>query len=483
MLEPLPPSRWSPEAAAHLLNRAGFGGSPDDIAALHARGFEAAISALVDVPAPESPEPVPDWAKPGETFALRRELRAMDEEKRRMRLMEKRKEDQKHLIAIRGEWLERMRSGPDPLREKMTLFWHGHFSVSAEQVRSPYLLWQQNCTLRAHGLGQFGALTKTVARDPAMLIYLDTVQSRPGRPNENFARELMELFTLGEGHYSEADIRESARAFVGYRIDPATESFRLVRMQQDSGTKSFLGKTGLLDGDGVIDRILEQPECARFIARKIWVFLAGENPSEPLVEALATDFRRSGYSIRPLLRRILQSAEFYAPANIRSQIKSPAQWMVQTARSLEMPLPPALFAANAMRQMGQLLFAPPSVKGWDGGRAWISTSTLLIRYNLANALLRGDVSGLVPDGRPALRRAARARLRGPVLDLIAPPALRPDPIRLVDALAWRLFQSAPDERERRAFLDYLKARPAPPADDTLVGLAHLMMSTPQFQLC
>jgi uncharacterized protein (DUF1800 family) len=483
MLDPLPNARWTPEAAAHLLNRAGFGGAPDEIAALHARGIDGAVASLVDVPEPAEPEAPPDWAKPGGMFALRREMRELDEETRRMRLMEKRREDQRHLVAMRGDWLRRMQSGADPLREKVTLFWHGHFATSAEKVRSPYLLWQQNRTLRTGALGSFRDLAKAISRDPAMLFYLDTVQSRPGHPNENFARELMELFTLGEGHYTETDIREAARAFVGYRIDPATESFRLVRFQQDSGPKTFLGKTGPLDGDGVLDRILDQPECARFIARKLWVFLSGENPPPPLVDALASDFRQSDYAIRPLLRRIFRSTEFFAPEVVRAQIKSPVQWVVQSVRSLGMPLPPDPLTANALRQMGQTLFAPPSVKGWDGGRAWISTSTLLIRYNLANALVRGDGSALVRDDRPALQRLARRAGAGAPLERIAPADLRADPAALVRALAWRLFQTDPAPRERQAFLDYLSARPGPVSDETVRGLLHLMMSTPQFQLC
>jgi len=483
MLDPLPDSAWTPETAAHLLNRAGFGGPPDDIDALHRAGRADAVRLLVHPPALPADDRLPDWANPGAGFALRRELRAADAETRRQRLAEKRREDFRNLATLRAEWLERMRAAPDPLREKMTLFWHGHFATSAEKVRSPLLLWRQHQTFRTHALGNFRDLTKAITRDPAMLLYLDTVQSHPRSPNENFARELMELFTLGEGHYTERDIRESARAFCGYRIDPQTETFRLVPRLRDTGPKEFLGTTGPLDGDGVVDRILAQPQCARFLARKLWVFFASENPDAPLVDALAAALRESDYALQPFLERLFASAAFHAPAVRHAQIKSPVQWMVQTIRSLEMPLPPVLFATNALRQMGQTLFAPPSVKGWDGGRAWISTSTLLFRYNLSNALLRGEIAGTAPKAGPGLQRAARRQMPGPPLDHIAPAELRGDPERLVDTLGWRLFQTAPAERERKAFLEYLAARPSPASPDTLLGLLHLMMSTPQFQLC
>src|SRR6202030_865087 len=291
--------------------------------------------------------------------------------------------------------------------EKMTLFWHGHFATSVQKVNDAYWMWLQNDTLRRNALGSFATLVKKMLRDPAMMIYLDLEQSRREHPNENWARELMELFTVGIGNYSEDDIRASARAFTGYRIDMTTQQYRFAPMQQDLGPKNFMGHSGGLNGDDIINILVSKPACAQFIGRKLWRFFVEDEPSQAIVDAVASSIRTHSYEIRPVMHEIFNSPEFYSDRVMRAQIKGPVQYIIQTSKLLNAPLPSPVVAQNAMRQMGQILFAPPNVKGWDGGKTWISTSTLLFRYNFANYLINGD--SMLPPGAAA----ARVKAAGP----------------------------------------------------------------------
>jgi len=226
MIARLPSRNWNFDTAAHLLVRAGFGGTPAEIDSLARQGMEAAVNSLL-YGAPESVQP-PSWAVPRSLRALQLEVRqtADPEEKRELKKQVQRRANEE-LSDLLHWWILRMTQTRAPLVENMTLFWHGHFATSADKVRQPHKTWLQNETFRAHALGNFGVLVKAISRDPAMMVWLDLVQSNKNKPNENFARELMELFTLGEGHYTENDVKESARAFTGYRIDPLTESFVL----------------------------------------------------------------------------------------------------------------------------------------------------------------------------------------------------------------------------------------------------------------
>ena len=272
------------------------------------------------------------------------------------------------LADLIGWWLERMRESNDPLEEKMTLFWHGHFATSAIKVKNAYYMWRQNQTFREHARGNFNTLVKAMSRDPAMIIWLDLQQSRGAHPNENFAREVMELFTLGEGHYTEKDVTEGARAFTGYRIDPRDESFLFQPPQHDNTPKTMLGRNDILDGDQAIDTITAQPACARFMARKLWTFFAYENPPDALVEALAATMRAHHYEMRPVLRQMFTSQEFYSAQSVREQIKSPVQWLVQTVRELEVTLPPRAPMIGALKQMGQVPFNSAQRQGLGRGQ-------------------------------------------------------------------------------------------------------------------
>ena len=492
MLTPLPVSRWNEQTAAHLLNRAGFGGTPEEIEALRHKGLSLAVRDLVEVSPEASNLPAPAWARPKNIQNLRQSARATDDpSKKKEKLRELRMMEGEQIIDLRRWWLERMMHGPAPLLEKMTLFWHGHFATSIEKVKDAYWMWLQNDTLRRNAFGSFAALTKKMSRDPAMMIYLDLQQSRQEHPNENWARELMELFTVGIGNYSEQDIRESAQAFTGYRLDLTTQQFRFAPFQQDRANKTFMGRTGALSGDDIIDTLVRQPACARFIGRKLWRFFVEDDPAPEIVETVAERLRAHNFEIRPVIGELFTSAEFYSDRVMRAQIKSPIQFVVQTSKLLEAPLPGPIVVQNGMRQMGQILFAPPNVKGWDGGKSWISTSTLLFRYNFANYLINGDamLPGNAPVGGPgagigfAPRLMAAQVQRAPVdITKLTPTELRTKPRELINFVALRLFQAPPSEKDANTFAQYLEARKPDTSDATMRGLVHLMMSTPEFQL-
>jgi hypothetical protein len=250
--------------------------------------------------------------------------------------------------------------------------------------------------------------------------------------------------------------------------------------------------SGPLNGDDIIDTLMKKPTCAQFIGRKIWRYFVEDDPSPETVDAVASRLRAHNYEIRPVLREVLSSAEFYSDRVIRSQIKSPVQFLIQTAKLLETPLPSPIIAQNSMRQMGQILFAPPSVKGWDGGKAWINTSTLLFRYNFANYLVNGDEMLSAPEPgkekapdfgfRRGLATGAKIR-RNPIdVSKLIPAELRKKPRELVAHLSNHLFQAKAAAKEADAFVQYLEARNLDTGDETMRGLLHLMMSTPQFQL-
>ncbi len=488
MLIPLDAKKWDFTTAAHLLNRAGFGGTPEQIEMLHELGMDGAVNQFVDAADDSAMFPKPDWAVPHNFVEMRRAARNLPEEERKKKFKELQKDYRQEGMSLISWWLDRMERTPNPFREKMTFFWHGHFATSIQKVKQPYLMWVQNETLRQNALQNFGTMAKAISRDPAMMIWLDTRESKKQHPNENFARELMELFTLGIGNYTEEDIQQAARAFTGYKIDQRDQTFRFAELLHDNGPKTFFGQTGNFSGDDIIDRILQKPACSEYLANKIWEFFAYDDPTPALVSQLAARFRAHKYEIKPLMREILRSAEFYSPQAIRSQVKSPVQWMVGTSKILGTELPTGPVAINALRQLGQVPFAPPSVKGWDGGKAWITTSTLLFRYNLANFAVGNGPLNVQRMGKPGAdnkmnRPGFEVQNRAHIdLAKIAPPELRNDPKALVTHLAVRLFNSPLSPNETQSFVTHLEERNGSIYDRTIRDLLHLMMSTPQFQL-
>jgi uncharacterized protein (DUF1800 family) len=300
------------------------------------------------------------------------------------------------LARIQAIWLYRMIFTPDPLRERMTLFWHNHFATSNVKVQNPALMQRQNHLLRAGALGDFHSLLTSMGKDPAMLIWLDSTINRKAKPNENYAREVMELFSLGRGHYSEKDIREAARAFTGWFV--VRDQFEVVPRQHDGGSKTVLGRTGNWTGDDIPGILLEQPACAEFICGKLFRHFISETqvPSEALIAPLARAFRDSGYQLEKPVGMILRSNLFFDRSVRRRRVKSPIEFAIGTIRSLEIQKPTVQTSAlaEACGRMGQSLYAPPSVAGWDGGAAWINSTAMLARANLALGLLSEENAAL-----------------------------------------------------------------------------------------
>jgi uncharacterized protein (DUF1800 family) len=320
---------------------------------------------------------------------------------------------------LRAYWLYRMLFGNDPLRERLTLFWHGHFATSLVKVESVRAMGAQVETLRGRALGEFAALLEAMTSDPAMLAWLDGGRSKRERPNENYAREFLELFTLGKGAYAEKDIREAARAFTGWTpgsghrmVDDANPDFEYDPEMHDTGIKTFLGQSGPWKAGDVVRITLQHPEAARHLARKLYRAFVAEtaDPGPALIEPLAEVLRASRYSIERVMEVILRSRHFYSMATYRRRVKSPVEYTMGLLRMLEVPRAQVnlLAAANACERQGQALFAPPNVKGWDGGPTWINSSTLLERLNWASDLIWGNAT----FGMPACSPAAWAKDHG-----------------------------------------------------------------------
>jgi uncharacterized protein (DUF1800 family) len=500
-------NQWTLFEAAHLLNRAGFGGNPDEIKAFHAKGRIKAVDLLFTSNDGPDAFSIPEWATDEslladmrQRFAQRREIQQATrglspeqaEQKRREMFRDLQQENRQHALEAQGWWFRRMVKTGSPLREKMTLFWHDHFATSIQKVKQPALMLRQNELFRSHAFGSFKDLTQAILLDPAMMLYLDTQSSRKGKPNENFAREVMELFTLGEGNYTEQDIREAARAFTGYDLNRFTGRVTHNDRQWDDSPKNVFGKTGPFDGEDVINLIFEKPGVATFMAEKIWEFFVYEDPSPQAIEALAETFRNGGYRMEPLLREIFMSQEFYSEAAIHSQIKSPLQFTIQLLKQLEIDNPPAGFPIMAQQQLGQVLFMPPNVAGWDWGQAWINTNTLLTRYNLAGFITKGAEEGgsamsgerVKLPGMGMTPRGAGRGWSGPDYDRIAPRTLREKPAELVDSLIFRFFQGPIPDKARGSFVEYATAKKGVVlTNKEIAELCHLMLSTPYYQLC
>lgn len=499
---PAAPDSWSRTEAAHLLARAGFGGSPAAIDAFHKLGRRAAVESLIHPKEPVDDFPLPAWAQePLRSQELAERTQAFREMRRgekdesmtpEQREMKKREVQQKFQRAERervGEaqtwWLKRMLTSKAPLREKMTLFWHDHFATSMQKVKQPEFMVEQNDLFRRNALGDFHALTRSIARDPAMLLYLDSQNSKKGKPNENFAREVMELFTLGEGHYTENDIREAARAFTGMQLVRATGKVFQNRRQWDEGDKTFLGVTAKFDCDGVIDQIFAQPQAARYLPEKLWHFFVHENLPKPALDMLAKTFADSKFSVAAVLREIFLSKEFYSESAMGTRIKSPIEYLVMMCKQLEIANPPYEYLRAAELQLGQVLFMPPNVAGWDWGKAWINTNTLLSRYQVAGVMTGGSESPEADQGDRAAKRMERAAKTwdGPDYEKIAPRSERSDLNAMINALILRFFQGPQPGEVKKRFLAYAEEKRGVVFTNHEVGeLIHLMMSTPHYQL-
>jgi uncharacterized protein (DUF1800 family) len=390
------------------------------------------------------------------------------------------------LNAAMGWWFKRMAQGPYPLQEKLTFFWHGHFTTSAKDERQATLMWRQNELLRQSAAGNFEAFVRAISRDPAMLDYLNNNQNRKEHPNENYARELMELFTLGIGNYTEKDIKEAARAFTGWGHDGNDFVFR--RMQHDEDSKVFFGRAGTFDGDDIISMILRHPACPKFISGELFKYFAYDDIEPALAQSMGDKLFSDRYELRPLLRAILTSKAFYSPKSIGVQIKGPLQLVIGTIRALGVPMPPTQALASALTQMGQLPLMPPNVRGWPGGAMWINTSTLFIRYNTAIWLTGGDVPALNVVNRKG--EAGRPIFPGGVNFQPGDDAkdgannggdIAATPEQIVDNWVARLIQRPISDEKKKVLIDALGNRPNSP--DAQRKVVQLIVSTPDFQLC
>jgi uncharacterized protein (DUF1800 family) len=490
MLAALPAAQWNEATAAHLLNRAGFGGSPADIANLAAMGPDRAVDWLVHYERIPDDTPAPDWTQNiNDDAIVQRDAvyKAADPDTRRALQSLRNSDDNRQISDLRYWWVRRMALGPRPFQEKMTLFWHGHFATSFEKVRSPYFLWLQNETLRQNATGNFLTLLIAVAEDPAMLDYLDGERSNKNKPNENFAREVMELFTLGEGHYTEHDIQQLAKAFTGWGLAKDRLHYEYHLGNHDTGPKTIFGQTGNYTGEEALQLITQQPACAPFLVSKIWRYFVQDQPPAAVVQALADDFAKSNLDLKRLMTRIFRSQEFYAPEVIRSQIKSPVQWIIAASHQLEAPLPTEPMTLVMLLQLGQELFQPPNVKGWDGGVAWITTNSLLDRYNFAAALVEGQRVPL-----PALTGQMRGLANsiqndgllqtGPaqVQQLFTPDQLA-TPDTFLTALQGRFLNGTLNPLRLASMREFAQGH-LPLQEPDIRKAIRLLMSTPEYQL-
>lgn len=441
---------------AHLLRRAGFGAAPGEVEARLADGYETTVRAFVDS------------GSSGDDLAeLDRQIGGLL--------------DFGNIDDVRTWWVYRMIHSKRPLVEKMAFFWHGHFATSISKVGSAFPMARQNRLFREHGLGPFGELLARVAKDPAMLVWLDGLANRKAHPNENFAREVMELFTVTPGVYTEEDVKEAARAFTGWTV--RDDAFFFDAAQHDFGTKRFLGHVGDLDGSDVLRILVEHPVTAERLTRKLFVFLVHDDPDDKTLTPFVAVWKESRGEVREVLRAIFLSPVFTSEKAYRAKVKSPAEFVIGAIRALGGTITPRQ-VSSLMARMGQDLFNPPSVKGWDGGRAWVSTSSLFERFNFAASITtaRGPegTSHVDPTALFAGRIPTTAR---EVLDL------------LVD----HLLDGSLPESSRRSLLAYLETpdpqqRPKPGAplppftvdartlDEKVRGLVHLLLSTPEYQL-
>jgi uncharacterized protein (DUF1800 family) len=387
-----------------LLNRTGFGATEREVAEFAQLSREQAVDRLLRGAGKVAVTPPPRWVN--DPIMPRRNLRDLDAEARK----QAQAEEVRRGIDLRTWWFGEMLNTPSPLTEKMTLFWHNNFVSSQQKVKYSQLMYRQNVLLRQNALGNFGTLLHAVSRDPAMLIYLDSANSRKGTPNENFAREVMELFTLGEGHYSETDIKEAARAFTGWSIEPETGEYKWRPFAHDDGVKTVFGRSGNFDGDAVLDILLAQTACAEYISAKLWREFISPDPDPVRLKYVAHEFRASGYDIKTALRALLASDAMYAPDNRAVLVKSPVDLVVGTLRQFQFTVPDPLPFALNLAQLGQNLLSPPNVKGWPGGETWINSSSLLARKQFIERIFR--VEEMPPTVRAMMSEGGKVQGAG-----------------------------------------------------------------------
>jgi uncharacterized protein (DUF1800 family) len=473
---------WDRTKAAHLINRAGFGARPDEIERMTRLGPDAALDELMSYDRVPESFPAPDFTSlrsMWESVAALYRTATPDRQRFEARVLALRADNQK-LQEIREWWLSRMIQTRRPLQEKMTLFWHGFLVSGRPDARLAENLYTQNELFRTRGMGSFKDLILAISRDPAMLEYLDNESNRKGRPNENYARELLELFTIGIGNYTEQDVKEAARAFTGWTRRNGYEFFFNAN-QHDDGQKTFLGRTGNLDGTDIINIVFDQTATSRHLPRRLFEYFTYLRPEDDIIDGLASDFRNNNFAVAPVVRTILSSRAFYSGKAMRSQIKSPIQLVVGTARLLELDAGQMMLMTRAADLMGQALFFPPHVGGWPRGEGWITTATLLFRYNFSGMILTGGAPGLArrPATKPPLPSGAAKVLAGTQTST-----------QVVERLADALNVGHLGSDRKEALARALAAGPPQAAQVATVGdsdtkvrsALHLLMCSPEYQL-
>ncbi len=497
-LKPLPDSAWDYAKARHLLFRAGFGGSPAEVDKLHAMGLHKAVDHLVNFHGQKDV----DIALPTE-LVKELDLKALaklDPKERQKIVQQARKNDFQYLQEVRQWWIKRMIDSPRPLEEKMVLFWHSIMASEYRTVRNSKAMFAQNKLFRDHAAATYAKLLHGVPRDPAMLRYLDNNKNVKGKPNENLAREILELFSMGESQgYTEKDIKEAARALTGYNYNPqkgqreiGSWEFVFNENNHDKAPKTIFGKTGNWNGDTLVDLILEQPATSKFIAKRLFTYFVQEELEGPVIEQLAKVLKDSNYQLGPVLQTLFSSEYFYSPRVMGNLIKSPVQLVVGTLRTLGIREANPAQVAVAVKAMGQELFEPPNVKGWDGGKEWINSATLFSRQNFAVLMISRAFEGLPkiqpkiqPRKDPPLGAVARLDL----IDFLQNKKLE-TPEAVVDYFTGALFLAPLADAKRSELVGFLGQLP-PAAQwgnqraeiSRRVGsLLILMMSMPEYQL-
>lgn len=467
---------------AHLFRRAGFGAAPDQLDQALSAGYEATVERLVQAAAsgPAESEPaLPPLERP-DYAAENARLRGLSEQERRQAVQERQKKEREEYQALHTWWLQRMSVTAVPLRERMTLIWHDHFATGFQKVKSAAFMYDQNELLRKKGMGSFPEMVQAAAKDPAMLIWLDSNSNRKGAPNENFARELMELFTLGIGNYTEDDVRQAARAFTGWTLNLQRGAFAFNAGQHDGDYKTVLGKSGNLSGEEVIDWVTTRPASSTFVAAKLFRQLAHTEPSTETLAGLARVYESGNRVIAPLVREILLSSEFRGDASRRSLVRQPADWVAVSARVLGLAAnldqvgikgvkgkaAGVKVAGNqpllaAMAGMGQTLFNPPNVGGWGQNSYWLTTAAAQVRLQTSQAL------ALAADHPESLLEVKGAM---PGSDASSPSA----------ALLARL--GAPDARAETVAALEAYRKSAGSSSEAVRGLVALALITPDVQV-
>jgi uncharacterized protein (DUF1800 family) len=549
---------WTRDDAAHLLRRAGFGGTPEQIDKLTLLGRDGAVNFLLDGPqagsaavlpavsfedfkATPPPTPDPELVRKAQAgFAMRRAMRGRppqtqpstqvvdgvtyDEAQQAAQMLQQivRRNQNQNLARLRVWWIDRMVRSDRPLEEKMSLFWHGLFTSGVRELNdnSMYLV-AQNALFHREALGNYKQLTHDVIHDPAMLVYLNNDQNLRGRPNENLAREMMELFTMGEGQgYTETDIKNIARALTGLapnrggqrfgqqfgmgammappagQMAPTTQPAQTVAVLRpfahDQGAKTIFGKTGNFGPDDVVNLIFSQPQPARYLARKLWQFYAYADPSDADLAPLVSALEESKFELKPALRAMFTSAAFYSQKARFALIKSPTELEVEEMRTLGIT-PNATEEAALVRQlrsMDQELLQPPNVRGWVGGDNWITAATLYTRYNTASAAVNGALR--FGDAAPRFDRRQGRIFAAAAGDAAQPSALfaslgtTPQPAAVVDNAISRFLQRPLSAEKRDALLDVVGAEPLTlgnaQSDERVREMLCLLMSTPEYQV-